>query len=115
MSTLPLRNEMIAYALRLLALSGGVTLVAAWVLFLGVRRVILKPIKGVVDGMKSYAEAPEDARRVIRPSATVVELHQAEEALATMQTQLTGALRQKDRLAQLGGAMAKVNHDLRTS
>ena len=30
-----------------------------------------------------------------------------------MENQLTGALRQKDRLAQLGGAVAKVSHDLR--
>jgi signal transduction histidine kinase len=30
-----------------------------------------------------------------------------------MQVQLTGALKQKDRLAQLGGAVAKVSHDLR--
>ena len=37
----------------------------------------------------------------------------AEEALQSMQTQLTGALRQKERLAQLGGAVAKISHDLR--
>ena len=30
-----------------------------------------------------------------------------------MQTQLTGALKQKERLAQLGSAVAKVSHDLR--
>ena len=30
-----------------------------------------------------------------------------------MQTQLTAALRQKERLAQLGGAVAKISHDLR--
>ena len=30
-----------------------------------------------------------------------------------MQTQLTSALRQKERLAQLGGAVAKISHDLR--
>src|SRR6056300_1005620 len=30
-----------------------------------------------------------------------------------MQTQLTGALKQKERLAQLGGAVARVSHDLR--
>jgi signal transduction histidine kinase len=30
-----------------------------------------------------------------------------------MQQQLTGALKQKERLAQLGGAVAKVSHDLR--
>ena len=31
----------------------------------------------------------------------------------SMQVQLTGALRQKERLAQLGGAVAKISHDLR--
>jgi signal transduction histidine kinase len=30
-----------------------------------------------------------------------------------MQTQLTGALRQRERLAQLGEAVAKISHDLR--
>jgi signal transduction histidine kinase len=40
-------------------------------------------------------------------------LREAEEALKSMQTQLTGALRQKERLAQLGGAVAKISHDLR--
>jgi signal transduction histidine kinase len=63
--------------------------------------------------MQAYAEAPEDARRVIAPAAGVQELREAEEALAQMQTQLTGALRQKERLAQLGGAVAKISHDLR--
>jgi signal transduction histidine kinase len=43
----------------------------------------------------------------------VTELREAEEALRSMQTQLTGALRQKERLAQLGAAVAKVSHDLR--
>ncbi len=61
------------------------------------------PIRRVVAHMQLYAEAPEDARRVIAPSARVEELRVAEEALARMQTQLTGALRQKERLAQLGG------------
>jgi signal transduction histidine kinase len=42
-----------------------------------------------------------------------VELRVAEEALESMQVQLTGALRQKERLAQLGGAVAKISHDLR--
>ena len=42
-----------------------------------------------------------------------MELRIAEEALQSMQTQLTGALRQKERLAQLGGAVAKIAHDLR--
>ena len=52
--------------------------------------------------MQSYAAAPEDARRIIQPAAGVTELREAEEALQSMQNQLTGALKQKERLAQLG-------------
>jgi signal transduction histidine kinase len=63
--------------------------------------------------MQDYASAPEDARRIITPTASVTELREAEATLQSMQTQLTQALRQKERLAQLGGAVAKVSHDLR--
>jgi hypothetical protein len=45
--------------------------------------------------------------------ADIRELHEAEEALASMQTQLSQALRQQRRLASLGGAVARVSHDLR--
>jgi signal transduction histidine kinase len=43
----------------------------------------------------------------------VAELRAAEEALQQLQQQVTGALRQKERLAQLGSAVAKISHDLR--
>lgn len=109
----PLRAEMIDYGLRILALSAFISIVTAGLLFLSVRILLVKPIKGVVDAMKSYASAPEDARRIIEPTASVTELREAEETLATLQTDLTGALRQKERLAQLGGAVSKISHDLR--
>jgi len=109
----PLRAAMLDYGLRILALSAVISIITALLLFLAVQRFLVKPIKGVVNAMSSYAAAPEDARRIIEPSAGVRELREAEEALKTMQMQLTGALRQKDRLAQLGSAVAKVSHDLR--
>jgi signal transduction histidine kinase len=74
---------------------------------------MLRPIDRVVGHMRAYAAAPEDARRIISPSASVTELREAEETLQAMQTQLTGALRQRERLAQLGSAVAKISHDLR--
>jgi signal transduction histidine kinase len=73
----------------------------------------VRQITGVVTHMQAYAKSPEDARQIITPSASVTELRDAEEALQMMQQQLTGALKQKERLAQLGGAVAKVSHDLR--
>ncbi len=108
-----LRAAMIDYGLRILALSAVISVITAFLLFLAVRRLLVKPIKGVVAHMQNYAAAPEDARRIITPKADVRELREAEEALRTMQTDLTQALRQKERLAQLGGAVARVSHDLR--
>jgi signal transduction histidine kinase len=113
METQALRDAMVQYGLRILWLSAMISGVTAALLFLAVRRLLVAPIGRVVRSMAAYAEAPEDARRVIAPTARVSELRAAEEALQTLQTQMTGALRQRERLAQLGGAVAKISHDLR--
>ncbi|HEX9857956.1 MAG TPA: HAMP domain-containing sensor histidine kinase [Paracoccaceae bacterium] len=113
MNSGPLRQAMLDYGLRILALSALISVLTAGLLFFAVRHLLVLPIRRVVHHMSSYAEAPEDGRRVIAPTARVLELREAEEALQSMQTQLTGALRQKERLAQLGGAVAKISHDLR--
>jgi signal transduction histidine kinase len=109
----PLRREMRAYAGRILVISLIISVATAGLLFLAVRRLIVEPMRRVVTSMEDYAKAPEDARRVITPSATVTELRAAEETLAQMQRDLGQALRQKERLAQLGGAVARISHDLR--
>lgn len=113
MDSAPLRAAMLDYGLRILLLSAAISLITAGLLFLSVRRLLVIPIKGVVGHMQRYAEAPEDARRIIAPTARVRELREAEDSLQSLQTQLTQALRQKERLAQLGGAVARVSHDLR--
>ncbi len=113
METRTLRASMLDYGLRILVLSALISVVTAFLLFIAVQRLLVLPIRRVVRHMQTYAEAPEDARRVIEPNADVEELRAAEEALQSMQMQLTGALRQKERLAQLGGAVAKISHDLR--
>ena len=109
----PLRTAMIDYGVRILLLSAVISVFTAFLLFIAVRAILVKPIKGVVDHMQAYSQAPEDARRIITPNAGVTELREAEEALKFMQTELTSALRQKDRLAGLGSAVSKISHDLR--
>ncbi len=113
METGPMRMAMIDYGLRILALSAVISVITAVLLFLAMRALLLKPINGVVAHMQRYAEAPEDARRIIEPSASVTELREAEVALRTLQTELTQSLKQKERLAQLGSAVSKISHDLR--
>ena len=113
METAPLRAAMIDYGLRILLLSAAICMITAVLLFMALRVFLVNPIERVVSHMQRYAAAPEDARRIIVPSAGVRELRDAEEALMKLQTDLTQALRQKERLAQLGAAVSKVSHDLR--
>lgn len=113
METASLRAAMIDYGIRILILSAVISIFTAGLLFFAMRIFLVRPIKNVVGHMQRYAAAPEDARRIIQPSAGVTELREAEEALKTLQTDLTQALKQKDRLAQLGSAVSKISHDLR--
>ncbi len=113
MPTQPLRAAMIDYGLRILALSAAISIFTAFLLFLAVRRFLVTPISRVITHVKAYEAAPDDARQIITPTASIRELREAEEALRSMQTQLSQSLRQKDRLAALGGAVARVSHDLR--
>ncbi len=113
METAPLRAAMLDYGVRILILSAVISAITASLLFVAVQALMVRPIKRVVGHMRAYSEAPEDARRIITPSANVLELREAEETLKSLQAQLTQALKQKERLAQLGGAVARVSHDLR--
>ncbi|MFD1882156.1 sensor histidine kinase [Paracoccus pacificus] len=113
MNTAPLRTGMIDYAVNLLFLSALLAVVTALVLNLAAQRLILVPIRRVIQHMTAYAAAPNDPRNVITPDARLTEVRDAETALAQMQTNLTSALKQRERLAQLGQAVAKISHDLR--
>ena len=61
MPTEPLRASMLDYGVRILILSAVISIFTATLLFFAVRFFLVKPIKGVVSAMKSYAAAPEDA------------------------------------------------------
>ncbi|WBU54194.1 sensor histidine kinase [Paracoccus sp. SCSIO 75233] len=111
--TTPLRHAMMDFGLQVLIVSAVLVALTAALLNLAAQRLILKPIRRVVSHMASYAAAPEDARSIITPGARITELREAETALASMQTTLTQSLKQKERLAGLGQAVAKIAHDLR--
>ncbi len=113
LETAPMRAEMLEYGQRILWLSLIISVSTALLLFIAVQLLMVTPIRKLVRAMSRYAEAPEDARRIIAPATTVRELREAEDALHDLQTQLTASLRQKERLAQLGGAVARISHDLR--
>ncbi|ARJ68820.1 sensor histidine kinase [Paracoccus contaminans] len=113
MNTAPMREEMIEFAVRMLALSAAFSVLTALLLNLATQRLIVGPIRRVIGHMTAYAASPGDMRTIITPSARMGEVRAAETALAEMQRTVTASLKQRERLAQLGQAVAKISHDLR--
>ena len=109
----PLRHEMLAFSQRILALSLVISLFTAALVYLSLHRMLVRPMRRISDSMSAFREDPEDASRVIHPSDRNDEIGFAEHELAAMQEDIRGALRQKTRLAALGIAVTKINHDLR--
>lgn len=108
-----LQVELWEYGKRILLLSLLISGITALLLYLSIQAFVVAPMRRVIRSMQDYAEAPQDATRILSPNSNIRELREAEEALTRMQTDLTGLLRQKDRLAQLGGSVARISHDLR--
>lgn len=109
----PMRDGMIEFGLRVLALSAAFSILTALVLNLAAQRLIVRPIRRVIASMSAYAAAPDDARTIIVPTGRILEVREAETALSQMQRTITSSLKQRERLAQLGQAVAKISHDLR--
>jgi signal transduction histidine kinase len=67
----------------------------------------------MTQSMLTFAQAPEDAGRIIKPRERGDELGVAERELATMQKTLQQTLAEQKHLADLGLAVSKINHDMR--
>ena len=113
MNEAPVKAAMLEYSRNVFFLSLVVSLVTGGLLFLSLQALITRPITKVISSMTRFRNSPEDASNVIKPAAAISELREAETALHDMQLQLIASLRQKERLASLGGAVSKVSHDLR--
>lgn len=113
MSEAPLRAAMIAYGLNILALSIIISMIAAALVYFALNRALVQPMMRLTESMLHFSQKPEDPSRIISPTDRRDEIGVAERELARMQTELSQLLLQKNRLAQLGLAVSKINHDLR--
>jgi signal transduction histidine kinase len=108
-----LRAAMVRYGLNILGLSIIISVIAAALVYFALNRLLVQPMMRLTRSMLSFGRNPEDASRIIDPSSRTDEIGTAERELAHMQQELLHMLQQKNRLAQLGLAMSKINHDLR--
>ena len=109
----PMRTEMWEFGGRILALSIVISLITAALVYLSLRGLLVAPMRRITSSMMAFRDNPEDASRVIVPSARDDEIGTAERALAELQETVRQALRHSARLAALGTAVTKINHDLR--
>ena len=96
-----------------LMISLTIAAVVTCVLWAALWRMVLQPVRRLTSNIIAFGENPQDASRVISPSGRGNEIGRAEAALAVMQRSLAHELTQRKRLAELGMAVARINHDLR--
>ena len=108
-----LRNAMLAFSGKLLMLALVISLVTGALVYLTLDLMIVRPVRRLTATMVDFADAPEDASRIVVASNRADEIGVAEAELERMQLEIHGQFQQKSRLAALGLAVSKINHDLR--
>ncbi len=109
----PMRAEMWDFGGRVFALSIVISLITAALVYLSLQWLLVAPMRRITNSMMAFRENPEDASRGIVPSRRSDEIGLAQRELARLQETVRQALRQHARLAALGTAVTKINHDLR--
>ena len=109
----PLRQAMLRYSVDILLLSLLISGITAALVYLALHYMFVRPMRRITANMMAFRADPENPDRVIAPSGRVDEIGTAERELAAMQSDLASMLHQKSRLAALGLAVSKINHDLR--
>jgi signal transduction histidine kinase len=109
----PLRQELWRYSRNILLISLIISTIAAALLYLALHYMFVRPMHRITSNMIAFRADPENPARVIAVSGRPDEIGIAERELATMQHDIASMLQQKSRLAALGLAVSKINHDLR--
>ena len=109
----PLRNAMWTFSVNILLLSLVISGITAALVFLALNYLLVRPMRRITDNMIAFRADPENPARIIAESGRRDEMGTAEEELAAMQRELASMLHQQSRLAALGLAVSKINHDLR--
>lgn len=109
----PLRQSMYVFSRNLLLVSLAIAILTAGLVYLALHFLFVRPMRRLTASLVDFHENPESLARIIVPSNRGDEIGVAERELSDMQRDLVSMLHQKSRLAALGLAVSKINHDLR--
>jgi signal transduction histidine kinase len=109
----PLKGELRAYLWQLIFTTLFVAGLAGALVFLSLNFFLVRPMQRITRAMERFRADPDDPAAHLDPSGRRDEIGRAEIELDRMQADLRTALASRARLAALGEAVAKINHDLR--
>jgi signal transduction histidine kinase len=109
----PLKRALLAQLGSLMAIAAFTSLMAGAVVYIALSLFLVRPVQRITRSMERFRADPENATSRSVPSGRRDEIGLAERELSRMQMDLRAALVSRARLAALGEAVAKINHDLR--
>ena len=101
------------YFKRIFFLSLAIAIITGSLIYFTMSLLIIRPIQDLARNVAIFQKAPEVARPDSVTSERIDEIGDLERAFFDMKQGVRGSLKQKQRLATLGLAVAKINHDLR--
>jgi signal transduction histidine kinase len=108
-----LKKALSSYLWRLVAIVAGVSALAGVIVYFALNLFLVRPMQRITFAMERFRADPEDPAAQIQLSGRRDEIGRAEAELDRMQADLRVALNSRARLAALGEAVAKINHDLK--
>ena len=109
----PLIGQLWRISRNILTLSLIVSSVVMCVLWAALWWMVIRPVRRLTSSIMAFGERPQEGARIDPRAVRNDEIGRAEVALAAMQGSLSRELSQRKRLAELGMAVARINHDLR--
>jgi signal transduction histidine kinase len=108
-----LKRALASYLWRLVLVVAFVSTLTGVLVYLTLALFLVRPMQRITLAMERFRADPEDAAARVELSGRRDEIGRAEVELDRMQADLRTALHSRARLAALGEAVAKINHDLR--
>ncbi len=109
----PLKHAMAAWADDFIGASMLILLMAGALVYTSLTIAFVRPMHDLTEAIERFRDRPEDVSIAFPRSQRHDEIGRAQRAAADMAEQVRNALRQKERLAALGAAVARIGHDLR--
>lgn len=110
-----LKDGLASYARNIIWLSLIISVFTGALIYLMLVLTVVRPMRRVTRSVEQFRQDPGGWTRRLSPTKRRDEIGRAQNALSDMEEAVSESFRQQERLAQLGEAVAKINHDLRNS